>query len=237
MTNKAIVLIALLLAVAGPLAAREITTDFLVNPDVHEYPFAREPGDQCDGGHTGYYWTVNGWFTGEESYAVYCDPTECPSCTGSWKPLSVTIYLYWEEENTCALRVHAEVLEADMSNPSCPTPGASIVSTSVSMTAGPFSPAGLWAITIPMPEDCPGFNEPFFASIVFEDTCDETPQLVNDAGPCDSCASWNDWGIGWDELCAYTFPGNLSIYATLECMGSSPVQDATWSTIKSMYRR
>lgn len=229
-------MVVLLLALTCPLQAREVVTGLLMSPLVHEYPQEREPGDQCDSGHSDYYWTVTGWFTGNESYAVYCDPTECTECTGSWKPLSVTIYLYWEDENSCALTMHAEVLEADMTDPECPAPGSTVVSTSVPMTAGPFSPAGLWAITIPMPEDCQGMTEPFFASIVFEDACGEPPQLVNDPGPCVDCASWNDWGIGWDEMCAYTFPGNMSIYATLECIGSSPVQDATWTTIKSMYR-
>ncbi len=229
--------LALVLVVACPAPAREVAAQPLALQDVHQYAFEREPGDQCDGGYSDYYWTVNGWFTGNESYAVYCDPTGCAECSGSWKPLSVTIYLYWEEENSCALTVHAEIIEADMSDPECPTPGSTVASTSVPMIAGPFSPAGLWAITIPMPEDCPGFTDPFFAAVVFEDCCEDLPQLVNDAGPCSGCMSWNDWGIGWDELCAYSFPGNLSIYATMECIGSSPVGNTTWTTIKNMYRR
>jgi len=234
--TKVIAVAFAIVAVATPTIARDVVALPLEDVVPMEYPGERDPGDQCDGGHTGYYWTIGSWFTGEESYAVYCDPTECTGCTGSWRPLSVTMYLYWEEENSCAMTVHAEILEADLSDPGCPTPGSTVVSTSVSMTAGPFSPAGLWAVTIPVPEECQGFTDPFFASIVFEDTCDEVPDLVADAAACNDCASWNDWGIGWDELCTYTFPGNLSIYATMECMGWSPVRETSWGTIKGMYR-
>jgi hypothetical protein len=229
--------LAFVLAIAAaPALAREVTSQELGDDQPMSYPEERAPGDQCDQGHSGYYWTIGSWFTGEESYAVYCDPTECTDCTGSWKPLSVTIYLYWEEENSCALTVHAEIVDADLSNPSCPTPGSTVLSTSVSMTAGPFSPAGLWAVTIQMPEDCQGFTGPFFASVVFEDTCDDKPQLVADADACGDCETWNDWGIGWDELCTYGFPGNVSIFTSLECIGSSPVQQSSWGAIKGIYR-
>ncbi|MBD3347874.1 MAG: hypothetical protein GF400_01610 [Candidatus Eisenbacteria bacterium] len=234
-TKVTIVLLAVALA-SGPAMAREVTAGLLVDPVVHSHPSSRDPGDQCDRGHGSYYWTIDSWFTGEESYAVYCDPSGCPDCSGSWRPLSVTIYLYWEEENACALTLHAEILDADLSEPSCPSPGSTVIATSAPVTAGPFSPAGLWAVTVDLPEECDGLSEPFFASIVFEDACGEPPDLVADAGPCIDCESWNDWDIGWDELCAYGFPGNLSIYATLECSGSSPVRDATWTTIKTMYR-
>ncbi len=235
-TKVTVMLVVAILLAACPTQAREVVAQPLATQEVHQYPSDRDPGDQCDGGYNDYYWTVDGWFTGNESYAVYCDPTGCTDCTGSWKPLSVTIYLYWEDENSCALTVHAEIVEADMSDPECPTPGTTVASISVPMTAGPFSPAGLWAVTIPMPEDCPAFNQPFFASVVFEDACGEPPQLVNNSGPCTNCMSWNNWGLGWHAMCDYSFPGDLSIYATMECVGSSPVQQTSWTTIKNMYR-
>ena len=236
MTTRAIAVALVIVAALSPAPAKEVSSELLVEPLVNSYPAAREPGDQCDRGHTGYYWTVDSWFTGAESYAVYCDPAGCSDCAGSWRPLSVTIYLYWENENSCGLSVHAEILDADLSDPDGPSPGSSVLATSASMTAGPFSPPGLWAVTVPFPEECDGLAGPFFASVVFEDSCDEPPALVNDPGPCEGRASWNDWGIGWDELCAYTFPGNLSMYVTMECIGSSPVKRASWTTIKDIYR-
>ena len=50
------------------------------------------------------------------------------------------------------------------------------------------------------------------------------------------CVNWNDGASGWEDLCDYGFPGNLSMYTTLECQGPSPVQQATWTHIKSLYR-
>ncbi|MFH1502088.1 MAG: hypothetical protein ABIG03_03480 [Candidatus Eisenbacteria bacterium] len=237
MAQKAIILVAVAMIVAAPAQAREVVAEHLGNPVVYEYPTGRAPGDQCDVGEPDYYWTVNSWFTGEESYAVFCDPMACSDCEGSWKPLSVTVYLYWETENSCALTVHADILSADMSDPSNPEPGPVVAATSIPMTAGPFSPSGLWAVTVPLPQDTDGFTDPFFASVTFEDACGEPPSLVADPGPCTSSSSWNDWGIGWDELCTYGFPGDLTIYASLECLGSSPVRDATWTTIKTLYRQ
>ncbi|MCD4689943.1 hypothetical protein K8S17_00615 [bacterium] len=234
------VLIALiaLVILATPLAARESSLAFDVMTTNRLNAFSlidREPGDLCEICNNSYYWTVDGWLLGNESYKTYCDPTGCPDCEGEWKPISVTVYLYWAEENNCELTLSADVENIDMSNPDCPQPGTVIVASDP-VVVGPFSPAGLWAITIPLPLDCPVLEEPFFASISFDDSCGMMPSLVTDAGPCEPCISWNDWGTGWQDLCDYGFPGNVSMYSTLECQGPSPVQRATWTLIKSKYR-
>ncbi len=225
-----------LLVLAAPVAARCVDAQLLRDAGIYDTSrFARDPGDLCDRSHTGYYWTVGGWFTGHETYWIYCDPTACPECSGGWRPVSVTIYLYWEAENTCSLTVSAGIEAVNLSNPDCAVPGSVIVASDP-MAVGPFSPAGLWAVTIPLPEDAPIQGEPFFASLTFHDTCDQLPVIVTDEGPCDDCASWNDWGTGPQELCQFGFPGNVSIFATLECQGPSPVEPTTWTTIKSRYR-
>ncbi len=233
----ALVLLTALLASAPGAAARDVVAAPLGDAVVHRgEPFGeRAPGDLCEDGTTSYYWTVDGWFTGEETYAVLCEPAECQSCSGGWKPLSVTIYLYWPFENECSLSVTAEILAVDASNPECLVPGA-IICSSAATEVGPMSPAGLWAVTVSLNDECLAMNEPFFASLTFHDACEELPVLVTDAGPCEDCSSWNDWGIGWRGLCDFGFPGNLSMFATLECQGPSPVQTMTWTTIKNMYR-
>jgi hypothetical protein len=237
MVTRAMVIAAAVLLTAAPAVSREVVAEYLGDPVVNEYPGDRAPGDQCDVGESAYYWTIDSWFTGEESYAVYCEPSNCTDCQGSWKPLSITMYLYWNEENTCQMTVHADVLAADLSDPAHPAPGSQVLATSIPMVAGPFNPSGLWAVTIPFPEELDGQVDPFFASVTFEDACAELPELVADPGPCTDSDTWNDWGIGWDELCTYGFPGNVTIFASMECLGSSPVREATWTTIKSMYRQ
>ncbi len=238
MQKTALIALMILVALATPLAAREHVTDveLITTSLVDSYPPAdRDPGDLCEACNSSYHWTVDSWLTGNESYKTYCDPSNCPDCSAGWKPVSVTIYLYWAEENTCQLTLTADIENVDLSNPECPAPGA-VVATSDPVVVGPFSPAGLWAVTVPIPIDCPIMDEPFFAAITFEDDCVTLPSLVTDEGPCAPCMNWNDWGTGWEDLCDYGFPGNLSMYTTLECQGPSPVQQATWTHIKSLYR-
>ena len=238
MYTRAIIVLFALLIVASPLAAREASLDpnHIVTSSLNTFSLVdRIPGDLCEACNNSYYWTVDGWLLGNESYNTYCDPSECPDCTGGWIPISVTIYLYWAEENTCELTMSVDIQEVDWTVPECPMPGALIVASDP-VVVGPFSPAGLWAITLPLPEDCPVLDEPFFASVSFLNACAEMPDLVTDEGPCLPCITWNDWGSGWQDLCDFGFPGNLSVYTTLECQGPSPVHGATWTTIKNTYR-
>lgn len=194
-----------------------------------------KPGDTCEGGHKGYYWTIDNEFSGNESYRVYCDPTSCDGCLGGWKPMSVSTYLYWDKQNSCALTVSATIQEAVPNGSGCPSPGR-LVTTSESIVVGPFSPAGLWGVTIPLPHEAPVLSGPFFATLTFHDTCEEPPSLVANAGPCLACASWVDRGEGWEQLCGERFPGNLSVRTSLQCQGTTPVVSSTWTTVKGNYK-
>ncbi len=236
MLVRAIALGAVILLLGAPAGARQARAEELPTHDV-QTPDDGGRGDDvlCMSGNTAYYWTVGEWFSGNESYKVYCEPTDCQECDGGWKPFSVTMYLYWEQENSCALTVSSAIERIGEGDPECPTPGT-LICESAPVTLGPFSPAGLWAITIPLPEHCPTLEEPFFATIRFHDTCDDLPILVTDPGPCDDCHSWNDWGAGWRQLCEHGFPGNLTAYATIKCAGPTPVEGASWGSIKAMYK-
>ena len=236
MTAMAIASIIASVLLAVPAETGDIVTDPIADPGIAE-PAASgcRPGGRCDSGHTGYYWTVSERFAGGESYAVYCDPAACEECAGSWQPISVTIYLYWEYANSCALTVRSAVAGIDAGNPSCQTPG-SIICESDAELVGPFSPPGLWAVNVPLPEDCAEIGQPFFAMLTFEDTCDELPSLAADLNPCEDGKAWNDSGLGWRGICDGEFPGNLSIFATLECRDSSGANEASWTAIKDAYR-
>ncbi len=191
-----------------------------------------QPGDICKNGHTNYYWTLENRFTGEESFRVICTPA---GCEGGWKPVSVTMYLYWEEENSCALTVQAEIHEVDTTDPDRSTQGR-LVAVSEQKTVGPFRPAGLWAVTVAMPTDSPPINGPCFASIRFLDTCDELPYIVAAPGACEAMRSWSDTGEGWTDMLDLDLPGNLTAYASFECQRTSEDETMGWGAIKSMLR-
>jgi hypothetical protein len=193
-----------------------------------------EPGDRCKNGHSTYYWTLDDWFAGDESFSVLCHQEQRGGCEGGWKPISVTMYLYWEEKNNCALTVQAELHEADPQHPERAAQGR-LIATSEVKTVGPFSPAGLWAVTLPMPLDAPVVDGPCFATIRFLDTCDELPAVVAAPGACEAQRSWRNRGDGWADMRDLELPGNLSAFATFECQLRQEEEPVAWSTIKSMY--
>jgi hypothetical protein len=235
MSTKRLMAAITLLAVAAAgshAAAAEPIPGASADP---ESPRAHQVGDVCEGCHKGYYWTIDGWFSGNESYRVYCDPAACSACAGGWKPTSVSTYLYWDRQNACALTVSATIQEAVADGSGCPRPGR-LVATSEPIVVGPFSPAGLWGVTIPLPPETPVLSGSFFATLTFHDTCAEPPSLVANAGPCLACASWVDRGAGWEPLCGDAFPGNLSVRTSLQCQGVSPIAESSWSTVKGKYR-
>lgn len=223
--------IALLLVLAGavPGAAREGAPGQAI-----DVATLSQPGDVCKNGHVNYYWTLEDRFTGNESFGVFCGPAGCAGCEGGWKPISVTMYLYWEEENSCALTVQAEIREADSADATRSSQGR-LLAISETKTVGPFRPAGLWAVTVAMPLDSPTIDGPCFASIRFLDTCDELPAVVAAPGECEAMVSWNDRGEGWVDLRDLDLPGNLSAYATFECQLPEQGESVGWATIKSMY--
>jgi len=192
------------------------------------------PGDECKNGQTNYYWTLEDRFEGNESYRVFCGPAGCGGCEGGWQPISVTMYLYWEEENSCALTVQAEIHAADPADATRSTEGR-LLAISEQKTVGPFRSAGLWAVTVAMPLDAPRIDGPCFATIRFLDTCDELPMVVAAPGACDAMISWRDSGNGWTDMLDLELPGNLSAYATFECQLVEDTEQMTWSTIKGMY--
>ena len=194
---------------------------------------ASEPGDVCDRGHTLYYWTLEDRFAGNESYRVLCEPAECSECAGGWKPVSVTMYLYWDMKNDCQLTVQAELWSAEPgADPS--SPGHLLVASDVK-TVGPFTPAGLWAVTVAMPPDSPIIDGPCYASIRFLDTCGDLPAMVAAPGACEHGESWRRRGGEWVDMADLDMPGNLSAYASFECQSGRATEPVAWGTIKSMY--
>jgi hypothetical protein len=227
--TRTLVAIAILLACCVAGASQNTLIDEPLTSDT-----LSQPGDECRNGNTNYYWTLEDRFTGQESYRVFCGPANCGSCEGGWQPVSVTMYLYWETENNCALTVQAEIHEANPGNPGRNTEGR-LLAVSEQETVGPFHPAGLWAVTVAMPMDSPRIEGPCFATIRFLDTCDDLPAMVAAPGACDALTAWNDRGDGWKDMYDLELPGNLSAYATFECQLVPDNETVAWSTIKSMY--
>jgi hypothetical protein len=197
---------------------------------------AVEPGDLCERGYTSYYWTLDDEFLGNESYMVYCRPSQCDDCGGGWRPLSVTMYLYWEMRNDCGLTVQAAIREARTEGTGVPVPGQ-VIAVSELTSVGPFAPAGLWAVTVALPRDCPTVDGPCFATLRFLDTCDDRPAIVATPSTCEAKRTWVSRGEDWIDLVGCDYPGNPSLFATFECQYPDEELPVAWSAIKSQYTR
>jgi hypothetical protein len=195
-----------------------------------------EPGDLCKRGYTDYYWTLEDEFSGNESYTVFCGHNWCCECDGRWKPISVTMYLYWEDRNACSFTAKAEIREASAEGSACPVPGRLVVESEPTIV-GPFEPAGLWAVTVALPHDSPTVSGPCFATLRFLDTCDELPAIVAGPAACEAMTTWVDGGDGPIDLATRDFPGNPSVFATFECQIPAAAEPVAWSAIKGRYTK
>ncbi len=177
-------------------------------------------------GPTGF--IINNWFTGNESYAVYQDPSEtgCPAVY----PFEVKVVRWIVANNSGAplpVDIQPIIFDVDRTDPLCPKPGDTIC-------AGDF-----FTLTIPeggavisLPIDC-CVEGPYFAGmfvpqtfgtgildIVIDDTVTVPPR---------ECANYNHYQDpeGFEDLVVvYSFPGNLRLWSegfnrdANECFGT-----------------
>lgn len=197
--------------------------DFTVTPIRDVTPLTasmldREPGDMCDVGVLEAYYWIDEWLLTPEEYAVFADPAMCDPCAGGWEPVAVNVYLYVEEdESPCTITLSVGIREADMDSPGCYVPGDVICWSSPYEVV--FSSPGAFLVGLPLDAGCETVDGPFFACFRTEDDpgSQTLPDLVIDDVPLE-CISYNDYGFGWEDLVLdYGFPGNVSVYATLEC--------------------
>jgi len=235
MTLRMLVPAALLVALSVGAEAKHPDVVPLGDVEIHAVTDAeRDPADRCSAGRTDYYWSIGGWFTGNEVYGSLARPGDCSECGGGWQAVSVTIFLFWECAEPCDLNAVAAI-RAAVPCEDVYTPG-DVLAASEATPIDDITSPGLWAVTIDLPENAPVLAEPFFATVEFVDDCASLPRVVTGTEPCVPGQSWNDWGSGWRDLCEFGFPGDLSLYTTLQCQGPTPVERNTWTTIKAIYR-
>lgn len=177
--------------------------------------FALSSSDTCEVRHdSGFAWIITQWIIGDESYLSYLDPEA--SCDFAY-PFTVTeINMPMNFDSATPLEVTVYVTEVDSSNPSCPTPGTAVATSSVHNFTVPDS--GLYDIWVSL--DTPVVvNGPFFAGFFIHNTFDSAvnPGLITDNIPTE-CVSYNIWdtAIGLVDLGnngIFNFPGRTVLYA------------------------
>lgn len=156
---------------------------------------------------------INGWVVGEEIYKAYIDPAKgCPS------PYPFTIQevnMPMQFAAACTLLVSVDIEQADLTVPTCPSPGILIDTSATYQITIPA--AGGYNIWIPL-DDPVVVNEPIFAGVYLQSAIAAAKGAAvfcdNDARTCFSYNIW-DTQIGYIDLVSnqyFNFPGRLAMY-------------------------
>ena len=227
MTRAIIVSLAVALLLFSTALARDTyrATPLRAGPSRFVGTIDRNPGDLCQVGVRGIYWSIGGWLAPPEEYAVYFDPADCGECGAGWAPVGASIMLHTDDGNIPSeVNIRAAVREVIEGAPGCAVPGAAVC-WSPTMRFG-FDEAGLWEIYLPFYPGSADIDGPHFITVQFEDHESELlPNLVAADG-CGPCVCYNDWGFGWVDLCGEpAFPGPPTIFVTLESRGAAATAD------------
>jgi hypothetical protein len=172
--------------------------------------------DTCTVRHdAGIAYKIDDWVVGNELYKGYLDPSQ--TCTNPY-PFTVTeINMPMHFMSATPISISVDVELADLTNPSCPVPGALIAISSQYDLQVPDS--GLYDIWIPLDTPCI-VNGPFFAGFYLGNYFDAGtgPAVITDDNPNALCQSYNVWNdsIGFVDLLNnqfWNFPGQLVLYA------------------------
>ncbi len=175
----------------------------------------KDPADLCiDQWQGDPYYIIENWFTGEETYAVYQDPT-ATGCSNTY-PFGITdiIWHFYAEApcSPCTLDFIPVIYE-DIGTPACPEPGPILC-------AGPrysveLTPGGK-VLTASFGDTC-CVNGPYFAGFICSTFYGfNIINIMTDDGvevPPQTCRVYNDWGLGWRDLVGEGAPGNLTLWS------------------------
>jgi len=185
--------------------------DYVADPQMS--PFAK-PAASCaiDNWQGPSCYRATGYWCGAETYAVYQDPLEACSATPyDFQVFLVVMAVRAPDGVTQTIKIRAQIYDADLTDPSCPVPGAKlfegpIVARTFGDTYAQLEAGfGTWGLAC--------VDGPYFAAINFPDYlgCGEL-QVYMASEDCDPtfpfrpCASWNDYGTGWIDFGAFWTP-------------------------------
>jgi hypothetical protein len=154
------------------------------------------------------HWIIDDWFHGDETYAVYQDPT-ATGCDNTY-PFGITDIIWYVYDSVgCTLDVQPVVYE-NVGTPACPAPGPILCSGPIYHI--PLTHGG-WKLTLSLDDTC-CVTGPYFAGVIVPTNYGvNIVQIVTDSGPPISCRSYNDWHLGWKDLVNFGAPGNLSLWS------------------------
>jgi hypothetical protein len=157
------------------------------------------------------FYAITDWFMGQEWYANYQDPEEY-GCVDVWPFEVITVNFNIVVDHAFTFDVQGFVLDADLSDPTCPVPGGVLCQTPMYQVAIPG--AGHWIISLPMVDMCCVYGVYFAAIYLPDDISAELADAVSEDDLTDVCRSYNDYGNGWEDLVVqWGWPGEMLLWS------------------------
>jgi hypothetical protein len=134
-------------------------------------------------------YAITDWFYGLEYYANYQDPEEY-GCTDVWPFEVVSVGFNIQVDYAMDIDVEGYVFDADLTDPTCPVPGAQLCMTPIYTVSLPD--AGHWIVELPLAEQC-CVDGPYFAGIyIYTNLYGTGSDAVSEDDVTDVCRSYND---------------------------------------------
>ncbi len=170
---------------------------------------------------------ITNWFTGDEIYAVYQDPVES-GCALTY-PFAIQS-VHWDVYNNTAESIdlspmNVYILAVDYTEDGCRIPGDTLHSHV--LYGDVLDPNGVTQLEFSVSSDC--VSGPFFIAldVVGGEPAGDVGLIIDDPSPdpARTCAVYNDWGSGWQDLVVDEgWSNNMRMWAegesstTNECM-------------------
>jgi hypothetical protein len=219
-----------LLAQAAPTFVADGPEITIEGIDVASSNFVCTPGNLYNANTVGYY----NLYTGNESYAVLINPSECPTCNLGFMFTRVRMLLRLNAGAT--FQISAAIADVVDDGSGCLSPGAVQAASGAGTVSGVATTGGYY-ISLTWASPCIDPGRPYFLIFSFPNlgTGVAGPYVDNDGAV--ACESYRDAGAGWVDLQAAGFVGDPLLWAESDCC-SSPVgvEGANWGNFKSLFR-
>ncbi len=226
---KRLLMLLVLLMPALALAADEFVAEIspvVMDAGAKDAAFVCTIGNLYNSNTVGYY---THYVAGEE-YAILFDPATCPVCGVGVQITRVRMLLRMPGG---AFTVSCGLREAVMTAPGCYAPGAVVAASPV--YSGTVATAGGYYINLPYVSDCATVGEKFFLTWTMVGASGVTGPYVDNDGAL-ACNAYLDTGAGFADL-STAFVGDIFLWAEVDCCEPAvPNDDASWGSIKSLYR-
>lgn len=160
----------------------------------------------------------------------------CPGLEG-FDMYEVGVVMFFPD--TCTITLHADLEQADMSDPACPKPGAEVCTgASVTYSISP-PPGGAWGtIWLPLDCVCADFDDTYLFGVFIDAVSCPGTAIVLSSGPALACKNYYNPGSGWADMTVLdpALPGNLMIFGSAVCCDDPVPGDASsWGALKERF--